>query len=112
MEINDLVKVVTDFWNERDWWQFHNPKDLVAAISIESAELMEHFLWKSEAESYKIASSEKAVDEFADIMNFLLLYANACNIDIESAIKNKIKKNWLKYPIAKSKWVSTKYTNL
>ncbi len=113
MKIKELQKLVTDFRDKRDRKQFHNPKDLVEAISIECWELMEHFLWKSQQESQKIAENNNDIaEEFADIMNYLLLFADICNIDIEESIIKKIKKNNLKYPVEKSKWKSDKYNKL
>lgn len=100
------------FRDERDWKQFHNPKDLASAIAIEASELMEHFLWKSQKDSYEIGKKEETVDEFADVLWFLLLYADACDIDIVDALKNKVKKNNEKYPVHKAKWKSDKYTKL
>ncbi len=112
MDIQALQNLIKQFRDERDRKQFHNPKDLAAAISIEAWELMEHFLWKSSEESHDIAKKEEVVDEFADIMNYLLLFADACDIDIAQAVQDKIEKNKIKYPIEKAKWNSDKYNQL
>jgi NTP pyrophosphatase (non-canonical NTP hydrolase) len=112
MDIKALQKIVWDFRDERDRKQFHNPKDLSMAISIEVSELQEHFLRKSQEDSYWISKTPEAIDEFADIMNFLLLYADAAWIDIENAVVNKIEKSAKKYPVNKAKGKSTKYTKL
>ncbi len=111
MEIQELQKEILAFRDARDWKQFHNPKDLAQAISIEASELMEHFLRKSQEESYWIAENNEQVrEEFADIMNYLLLFAESCGIDIEQAVLEKIEKSNKKYPVEKAKWSSDKYT--
>lgn len=104
MDIQQLQKMILDFREERDWKQFHNPKDLSASIAIESSELQEKFLRKSVDESFKIGQSDPEVaDELADIINNALLFADACNIDILQACIKKIEKNNHKYPVEKSK---------
>lgn len=113
MNIKELQNIIIHFRDERDRVQFHNPKDLASAITIEAWELMEHFLWKNQNEAYNIAENNIEVEEeFADIMNYLLLFAHSANIDIEKAVKKKIEKNAKKYPIEKSKWNNTKYNKL
>lgn len=112
MTIEELQTIVCTFRDERDRKQFHNPKDLAEAIAIEAGELLEHFLRKSQSDSYEIAQSPETIDEFADIMNFLLLYADACKIDIWKAVTDKIEKNRQKYPVDKAKGKSEKYTSL
>jgi len=102
--INELIK----FRNDRDWEQFHNPKDLSLAISIEAGELLEQFLWKK-AEDAKI---EKIKEELADILAFALLLAEKYNFDIEEIILDKIKRNGEKYPIEKAKGTAKKYDEL
>lgn len=113
MDFKKLQKSILDFRNERDWEQFHNPKDLASAISIEASELLEKFLWKSQEESYEIWKNDKEVhEEFADIFNFMILFAKECNIDIEKEVLNKIEKSNKKYSVDKSKGKSDKYTKL
>jgi NTP pyrophosphatase (non-canonical NTP hydrolase) len=102
MSLEELQKKVLAFRDERDWKQFHNPKDLACAISIEASELLEHFLWKS-SRSVDSPVSEDIRDEFADVFNNLLLFADACNIDIYEAVTRKIEKNAKNYPIEKAK---------
>jgi len=111
MDIKQLQEEVLAFRDERDRKQFHNPKDLAQAIAIEASELMEHFLWKSQEQSYAIAKWNSDVqDEFADIMNFLLFFAHEADIDIEAAVLAKLEKAKKKYPVEKAKWSSDKYT--
>ena len=105
---NDLQKALVDFRDEREWEQFHNPKDLALALSIEAAELNELFLWKKSEE----ANVEKIKDELADVLAYALLLANKYNFDVNEIVLNKIKKNAEKYPVDKSKGSSKKYNEL
>jgi NTP pyrophosphatase (non-canonical NTP hydrolase) len=112
--INELKQQLVDFRDDRDWRQFHNPKDLAQAISIESSELLEHFLWISQEKSYDIVKEnrEEISDEMADIFAYLLSLSDITGINLEEALINKLEKNKKKYPIEKSKGKSTKYTQL
>ena len=102
--INELKK----FRNERDWEQFHNLKDLAIALSIESNELLEQFLWKNADD----ANIEKIKEELADVFAYSFLLADKLDIDVEEIIFNKIKINAEKYPINKAKGVAKKYSEL
>lgn len=113
MDIKALQKLVIEFREKRDRKQFHNPKDLATAIAIEAWELQEKFLWKSQEKSYEIGKNDPEVaEEAADIFNFLLLFAEACDIDLEKAYIEKMEKNNKKYDEEKSKWKSDKYNKL
>ena len=103
--INELTKSLLDFREARDWEQFHNPKDLAVAISVESGELLEQFLWKQPNE----ANREKVKEEIADIMAYSLLLAHHYGFDVAEIIKEKIAKNELKYPVDKAKGNAKKY---
>ena len=107
-DILDLTKLVKDFVNERDWDQFHNPKDLALALSIEAAELNELFLWKSPEE----ADNDKIAEELADVFIYALLMASKCNLDVADIVRKKIAMNADKYPAAKAKGNSRKYNEL
>jgi NTP pyrophosphatase (non-canonical NTP hydrolase) len=110
-EISQLMQRLVAFRDERDWQQFHNPKDLAAALSIEAAELQELFLWKP-ATDLGLESAEKRErieEEVADIGAFLLLLCHELNIDLSRAITRKIEKNAQKYPAEKVKGSSKKY---
>jgi NTP pyrophosphatase (non-canonical NTP hydrolase) len=117
-EINMISKEVMnkllEFRDERDWRQFHDPKNLAEAISIESSELMEIFLWSRAEESRQVAVEKKTeiAEELADILAFCLLFANETGIDIEQAMLAKIEKNSKKYPVEKAKGSSKKYKDL
>ena len=109
-----LMKKIIAFRDERDWAQYHDPKNLATAISIEAAELQEIFLWQT-AEASQKPNPEKldqVKDEVADIFIFLSYLCAACNINLHAAVEKKLSKNELKYPVEKSKGLSTKYTDL
>ena len=107
-ELQDLRKALLDFRNERDWAQFHNPKDLALAISIEAAELLEVYLWKNPEEG----NVEKVREELADIFSFCILLADRYDLDIATIVLDKIRQNELKYPVSKAKGTAKKYNEL
>lgn len=104
----EIINALLQFRNERDWEQFHNPKDLALAINIEAAELLELFLWKKSEE----ADIEKIKEELADVFSFAFLLAEKYGFDVKEIVLDKIKKNAEKYPVDKSKGVATKYNEL
>lgn len=104
----ELQNALTKFRDERDWEQFHNPKDLALALSIEVAELNELFLWKKPEE----ANPEKIKEELADVLAYSLLLAKKYDFDINEIVLDKIKKNAEKYPIDKAKGTAKKYNEL
>ncbi|MFY9465049.1 MAG: nucleotide pyrophosphohydrolase [Sediminibacterium sp.] len=106
--IRELTDLVVRFRNERDWDQFHNPKDLALAINIEAAELLELFLWKSPEE----AKQERVKEELADIFVYALLFADKYGFDIKEVVLNKMKANAEKYPVDKAKGNAKKYNEL
>lgn len=112
----NILKKISKFRDERDWMQFHNPKDMAEAIVIEASELLEQFLWKSHEEAEDYLKNEKnkgeIADELADILTFTIELTDNLGLDIEKIIEEKFKKNAEKYPIDKSKGNSTKYTKL
>ena len=107
-ESEEIIQALLKFRNERDWEQFHNPKDLALAISIESAELLELFLWKKAGE----ANTDKVKEELADIFSFAFLLAEKYGFDVKDIVLEKIKINGAKYPVAKAKGTSKKYDEL
>jgi NTP pyrophosphatase (non-canonical NTP hydrolase) len=107
-EIEEITAALVRFRNERDWEQFHNPKDLAMALSIEASELLELFLWKSHEE----ADKEKLKDELADVLAYSLMLADKYGFDIKQIILDKIKKNGEKYPVDKAKGSMRKYNEL
>lgn len=110
MDLKQLQKEFVTFRDERDWKQFHTPKNLSAAIAIEASELQELFLWKQEHDEASINQMREAIeDEVADVLAFLMGFAEVCEIDIESAFMKKMKKNADKYPAELVKGKSDKY---
>tara|TARA_B100000959_G_C14993875_1_gene629236 strand:+ start:2607 stop:2978 length:372 start_codon:yes stop_codon:yes gene_type:complete len=111
--INDLKEMFKKFRDDRNWKQFHTPKNLAQAISIESNELMEEFLWKTDEEIEGLFQEEefrqKVSHELADILAFCINFANVMNIDVTQAINEKMTHNQKKYPVEKSKGNATKY---
>lgn len=107
-DINDLISELIKFRDERDWAQFHNPKDLSLALSIEASELNELFLWKSAED----ANLDKVKKELADILSYALLLAEKYNLDVKQIVLDKIKENNEKYPIDKAKGSAKKYNEL
>ena len=112
-EIKDRVLA---FAKERDWEQFHSPKNLSMAIAAEAAELMEHFLWQSPEDSRSDMDAQKlrakVEEELADIFIFAVEFANVTGMNIAAIIEAKMKRNAEKYPVAKAKGRSDKYTDL
>lgn len=107
-EIKEITEVLLKFRNERDWEQFHNPKDLAVALNIEAGELLEAFLWKSHDE----ASKDKVKEELADVLAYSFLLAEKYGFDIKTILLEKIQKNADKYPVGKSKGTAKKYNEL
>ena len=107
-ESEEIIEALLKFRNERDWEQFHNPKDLALAISIESAELLELFLWKKAED----ANIEKVKEELADIFSFAFMLADKYGFDVKEIIFEKIKTNEEKYPVDKAKGSAKKYNEL
>ncbi len=107
-EITDKIRVFRD---ERDWAQFHNPKDMAMALSIEASELMEHFLWKSPPEvSARIEERREEIEEeVADVAIYLIELADILGIDLFQAMERKLEKNAAKYPAEVVKGSSKKY---
>lgn len=104
----ETVDEVLKFRDDRDWKQFHDPKDLAISISLEASELLEIFQW-SRDDVYCLDKIDKIKEELADVVNYCILMADACNLDLDKIITDKIKQNALKYPVDKAKGTSTKY---
>lgn len=103
--IAELRKLIDDFVAERDWHQFHSPKNISMALAIEAAELMEHFQWIDIPTSRKIAEQPEKLaevgEELADVISYSLALANALNIDVAETLRQKMVKNVEKYPAEK-----------
>jgi NTP pyrophosphatase (non-canonical NTP hydrolase) len=107
-DIKELTEALHKFRDERDWAQFHNPKDLALAINIEAGELLEAFLWKSSEQ----ADTDKVKEELADVFTFAFLLAEKYDFNVKQIVLEKIEKNALKYPVTKSKGIAKKYNEL
>lgn len=114
MQLEEITVKIRQFRDDRDWAQFHNPKDMALAISIEASELLEHFLWKNPDEVNERVKSkrEDIEDEIADIGIYLTELADNLGIDLLQAMDRKLAKNDAKYPVDKAKGSHSKYTEL
>jgi len=115
MNIKKIQKQLSDFADERDWNQFHNPKNLAMALSVEASELVEIFQWLTPEQAEAIMGTdenEHVKEEIADVMIYLIRLADKLNVDLEDAVADKIIKNGEKYPIDTSKGSTTKRTTL
>ena len=114
--VGEMRNRVTAFVRERDWEQFHSPKNLSMALAAEAAELMEHFLWADSATSLAVARSGKKrpaiEEELADVVIYALEFANICGIDLAAAVDAKMAANAKKYPVEKARGRAEKYTEL
>jgi len=112
--MQDTLAKIRQFRDERDWKQFHDPKNLAVSISIEAAELLELFQWMTGPEATRFAADnrERVSEEIADVAIYLFELADITGIDLAQAIDAKLEKNARKYPVEKSRGVWTKYTDL
>ncbi|MFK8039038.1 MAG: nucleotide pyrophosphohydrolase [Crocinitomicaceae bacterium] len=110
-ELQEIIKKLIAFRDERDWKQFHDSKNLATAISIEAAELNELYLWKTIKESEEV-DKERLKEELADVLSFSFLLAEKHGLNIKDIILDKIEKNRAKYPIDKAKGTAKKYNEL
>lgn len=110
-KIKELTNRIIKFRDERDWKQFHNPKDVALSMVLEAGEVMEHFQWKNkeEVEEYLKQNKDDVAEEIADVLYYVLLMSHDINIDITKALDKKITKNETKYPVEKAKGNHTKY---
>jgi len=111
----ELIKLrLRDFAKERDWDQFHSPKNFSMALIVECAELVEHFQWLTDEQSKRLPEEtlEEVSLEMADILLYLIRLADKLDIDLIDVSKKKIELNAIKYPVDKSKGIATKYTKL
>ena len=112
MEISkETVNKVLKFRDDRDWKQFHDPKDLAISISLEASELLEIFQW-SRDDVYCLDKIDKIKEELADVVNYCILMADAWKLGLDKIITDKIELNAAKYPVDKAKGTSTKYNEL
>lgn len=114
MDLDLIQKKIRIFRDERDWMQFHNPKNLAISISLEASELLEHFQWKTpeESERHAVEAKGEIADEVADVAIYLIELCDNLGIDLQTAILSKLETNAAKYPAAKSKGSAKKYNDL
>ncbi|MGV3725088.1 nucleotide pyrophosphohydrolase [Hydrogenophaga sp.] len=116
IDTDGAAQALRRFAEERDWQQFHSPKNLAMALSGEVGELTEIFQWMTEADSHAAASSPKTAqavrDELADVALYLIRLADVLGVDLNAAVANKLASNAAKYPIEAARGVSTKYDQL
>jgi dCTP diphosphatase len=112
--LDKLTQIVLEFREERDWKQFHNPKDMALSLSLEAGEVMELMQWKNgaELEAHLAANKDRLGEELADVLGWVLLLAHDREIDLGQAFVKKIELNKKKYPVEKAKGSAKKYTDL
>jgi len=113
-QLSQVQQKILDFRNARDWAQFHDPKNLAEALSIEAGELLENFLWKTTEQSRNLSAEElkNVKEELADIFIFLTYLSEEYKIDLLKEVENKIMVNEAKYPVNKARGSNRKYTEL
>ena len=107
----ETVDLVKKFRDDRNWRQFHNPKDLAISLSLEASELLEIYQWSADDLECN-DKLEKVKEELADVLCYSILLADRYDLDLDEIIQKKMEKNAEKYPIKKAAGVSTKYTDL
>ena len=107
----ETINQVLKFRDDRNWKQFHNPKDLAISISLEAAELLEVFQW-SGTDIVCESKKDKIKEELADVLNYCILMADACDLDMDEIIQAQVKRNNEKYPVEKAKDSAKKYDEL
>ena len=108
---DETIEKIKEFRDERDWKQFHNPKDLAISISLEASELLEIFQW-SGSDLECLEKLDEVKEELADVLCYSILLADRYGLDLDEIIQAKMQKNAEKYPVEKAAGVSTKYTDL
>lgn len=108
---DETIRRVIQFRDDRDWKQFHTPKDLAISMSLEAAELLELFQW-SGTDLECTANRDKLKEELADILSYCILMADVCGLDLDEIMNEKVAKNEAKYPVEKARGNAAKYTEL
>ena len=113
-ELESIKLRLRDFAKERDWDQFHSPKNFSMALIVECAELVEHFQWLTDEQSKQLPKEtlEEVSLEMADIMIYLIRLADKLDVDLIDVVNKKMKLNAIKYPVDKAKGLATKYNKL
>lgn len=113
-DLEDLRDRLRRFASERDWDQFHSPKNLASALVVEAGELLEHFQWLTEEQSGALTDDQKqkVVDELADVFIYSIRLADKLDVDLIQSARDKIARNATKYPVEKARGNAKKYTDL
>jgi len=113
-ELEEIKLKLREFAKERDWDQFHSPKNFSMALIVECAELVEHFQWLTDEQSKRLPEDtlDEVSLEMADIMIYLIRLADKLDVDLIDSVKRKMALNAIKYPVEKSKGLATKYNKL
>jgi NTP pyrophosphatase (non-canonical NTP hydrolase) len=113
-DIQVLQAALRIFAREREWEQFHSPKNLAAALSVEAAELLEHFQWLTDEQSRSMPEVKRdaVAEEVADVFLYLLQLSDKLGIDPLDAARKKLQLNAIKYPVERAKWTNKKYSEL
>ena len=107
----ETIDMVLKFRDDRNWKQFHNPKDLAISVSLEASELLEVFQWSAD-DLFCENKKEKIEEELADVLNYCILLGDACKLDLDEIIQKKVKRNSEKYPVELAFGNKAKYTEL
>lgn len=108
---DETIQRVIQFRDDRDWKQFHTPKDLAISMSLEAAELLELFQWSGTDLDCE-AKRDKLREELADVLSYCILMADVCGLDLDEIMNEKVTKNEAKYPVEKARGSAAKYTEL
>lgn len=108
---DETIQRVLKFRDDRNWRQFHTPKDLAISMSLEAAELLELFQW-SGADLERSSNRDKLREELADVLSYCILMADVCGLDLDQIMNEKVTKNEAKYPVEKARGNAAKYTEL
>lgn len=111
MITQETTDIILQFRDDRNWKQFHNPKDLAISMNLEAAELLEVFQW-SGTELFCKEKLPQIAEELADVTSYCVLLADACGLDLDQILRDKFRKNSEKYPVDKAYGSSKKYTEL
>lgn len=106
-----LLQRIRTFCADRDWSQFHDPKNLAISLQLEASEVLELFQWTKDNQA-KVGKEKDMADELADVFYWLIMLANHYEIDLTKALEKKMDKNEVKYPVEKAKGRANKYTEL
>ena len=107
----ETIRQVIQFRDDRNWRQFHNPKDLAISLSLEAAELLEIFQWSGD-DLVCVDKLDRIREELADILSYCILMADVCGLDLDEIMNSKVDKNEAKYPVEKARGSAAKYTEL